>query len=593
MRTGYSSQQDRFRGLLAILAAGMLSAATVHAQLPGASVTYQGQLKSGGAPLDSTADFEFRLFDAAMDGNAIGTAVAINNVAVVNGLFAIDLDFGAAAFNGQARWIEAAVRSPAGAGAFTTLAPRQPVTAAPYALFSAAPWGTSGSNVFYSGGNVGIGTNTPQSALQVTGLIISGLAGVTNGEILLEDSGAITNNAGIRTNADGDLILRAHSSPGAIEFEVGNPESTRMVVLGNGNVGIGTTTPGNSLQVEGGIRVRGGTPGGSGVNNNGYAFGSAGGDNDSGMFSTADGLLQFFTNNVERLRISSAGDVGIGLTAPTARLDVEASRDVFSAPVMRMRNTNGGATGGHAFRAHAGTGESSMSTFTTWPASAIFADNNSSAGGSSAIRATTRANRAVSAYADTGVAVYGEALDSGGGGTGTAARFFGPVDVNGLLSKSGGSFKIDHPLDPENKYLSHSFVESPDMMNIYNGIIITDADGYATVTLPDWFEALNREFRYQLTVIDETDGPEFVQAKIVSGVSRNCFRIRSSAPRTQISWQVTGVRKDPWAEANRIPVEEPKKEGEIGKYRNPELYGHDRSKRINVGDTDEGQGRQP
>jgi hypothetical protein len=71
-------------------------------------------------------------------------------------------------------------------------------------------------------------------------------------------------------------------------------------------------------------------------------------------------------------------------------------------------------------------------------------------------------------------------------------------DVDGNLSKAGGSFKIDHPLDPANKYLYHSFVESPDMKNIYEGNVTTDGSGLETVTLPDWFEALNRDSRYQL-----------------------------------------------------------------------------------------------
>ncbi len=85
-------------------------------------------------------------------------------------------------------------------------------------------------------------------------------------------------------------------------------------------------------------------------------------------------------------------------------------------------------------------------------------------------------------------------------GTGRAAYFSGDVYVNGTLGKAGGGFKIDHPLDPANQYLQHSFVESPDMMNVYNGNIRTDANGEATVMLP-LFEALNRDFRYQLTVI--------------------------------------------------------------------------------------------
>jgi hypothetical protein len=154
-------------------------------------------------------------------------------------------------------------------------------------------------------------------------------------------------------------------------------------------------------------------------------------------------------------------------------------------------------------------------------------------------------------------------------------RVYGNLDVQGSLSKLGGSFRIDHPLDPENKYLFHSFVESPDMMNIYNGNVATDEKGYATVELPEWFEALNRDFRYQLTVIDEADGDGFVQAKVVKGVTSNRFTLRTSSPNTRVSWQVTGIRKDAWAEKHRIPVEEIKPEGQRGWFLNPELFGRE------------------
>lgn len=77
----------------------------------------------------------------------------------------------------------------------------------------------------------------------------------------------------------------------------------------------------------------------------------------------------------------------------------------------------------------------------------------------------------------------------------------GDLSVNGAVSKGSGSFKIDHPLDPANEYLSHSFVASPDMMDIYNGVVTLDHHGEAWVTMPDYVEALNRDYRYQLTSI--------------------------------------------------------------------------------------------
>ncbi|MFN7943029.1 MAG: hypothetical protein U0X73_15670 [Thermoanaerobaculia bacterium] len=156
---------------------------------------------------------------------------------------------------------------------------------------------------------------------------------------------------------------------------------------------------------------------------------------------------------------------------------------------------------------------------------------------------------------------------------GWAGYFTGNVNITGTLSKGGGSFKIDHPLDPENKYLYHSFVESPDMMNVYDGIATTGDDGFATVELPAWFEALNRDFRYQLTVLDESGGAGFVQVKVVGKIADNRFTLRTSAPRTEVSWQVTGIRKDPFAEKYRIPVEQEKPEAERGLYLHPEAWG--------------------
>ncbi len=175
-----------------------------------------------------------------------------------------------------------------------------------------------------------------------------------------------------------------------------------------------------------------------------------------------------------------------------------------------------------------------------------------------------------------GAVVYGASGPGGvgleayaGNDGGDAAEFFGNVYVGGTLSKAGGSFKIDDPLDPDNKYLSHSFVESPDMKNVYDGVVVTDGGGTAVVTLPDWFESLNRDFRYQLTVVGQ-----FAQAIIGSEIADNRFTIRTDKGNVKVSWQVTGIRQDAWANAHRIPVEEEKTDVEKGHYLHPELYGH-------------------
>jgi hypothetical protein len=159
--------------------------------------------------------------------------------------------------------------------------------------------------------------------------------------------------------------------------------------------------------------------------------------------------------------------------------------------------------------------------------------------------------------------------------SGYAGYFSGPVHVSGNLSKSAGSFKIDHPLDPENKYLYHSFVESPDMMNIYNGNVTTDAKGEAVVALPAYFEALNQDFRYQLTVMGQ-----FAQAIVASKIKDNQFTIKTDKPNVEVSWQVTGIRHDPYAEQHRIQAEVEKPAAERGTYLTPVEYGQPESKGV-------------
>ena len=149
------------------------------------------------------------------------------------------------------------------------------------------------------------------------------------------------------------------------------------------------------------------------------------------------------------------------------------------------------------------------------------------------------------------------------------------MSVGGRLTKTMGTFKIDHPLDPENKYLYHSFVESPDMMNIYNGNITTDENGEAVVEMPDYFDALNRDFRYQLTVIGA-----FAQAIVAGEMKDNRFVIRTNAASVKVSWQVTGVRQDAYAEKNRVKVEEVKAEKERGFYLHPEVFNQPEEKSI-------------
>jgi len=147
-------------------------------------------------------------------------------------------------------------------------------------------------------------------------------------------------------------------------------------------------------------------------------------------------------------------------------------------------------------------------------------------------------------------------------------RIPGNLVVTGSVSKGGGSFKIDHPLDPENKTLSHSFVESPDMMNIYNGVIRLNRGGEAIVTLPDYFQALNQDFRYQLTALGAPGPRLYIAAKI----NNNRFKIAGGRPGAEVSWQVTGIRHDAYANAHRIEIEQVKPTNERGAYLHPDAF---------------------
>ncbi|MEU0391230.1 hypothetical protein ABZ208_00275 [Streptomyces sp. NPDC006208] len=179
--------------------------------------------------------------------------------------------------------------------------------------------------------------------------------------------------------------------------------------------------------------------------------------------------------------------------------------------------------------------------------------------------------------------VIGEALRGpsaygiwGKSNEGYAGWFSGKVHVQGALTKASGGFKIDHPLDPENKYLVHSFVESPHMLNVYSGNVETDGNGEAVVDLPGYFEALNQDFTYQLTSVGQ-----FAQAIIAEEISENRFSIKTDKPNVKISWQVTGVRHDPYAAQNRITPEEEKPEGERGLYLHPGVYDQSSNRDIN------------
>lgn len=136
----------------------------------------------------------------------------------------------------------------------------------------------------------------------------------------------------------------------------------------------------------------------------------------------------------------------------------------------------------------------------------------------------------------------------------------GEISAQNIVAHSK-SFRIDHPLDPIRKYLIHATVESSEMLNLYSGVMVLDENGEAEVALPEWFEALNRDFRYQLTCLGSF-APVYVARKIAD----NRFKIAGGHPGLEVSWQVAGTRHDRWAREHPFAavVEKPREEARTG-----------------------------
>ena len=183
------------------------------------------------------------------------------------------------------------------------------------------------------------------------------------------------------------------------------------------------------------------------------------------------------------------------------------------------------------------------------------------------------------AFANSGATfgVLGQADSPGGYG----------VYSTGRLGASGTkSFRIDHPDDPENKYLIHYCTESPEVLNAYRGIVVLDRAGEAEVELPSYFAKVNTSPSYTLTAVGAPMpmlhvAQEIDVAALAAGAAATpaqaapqcSFRIAGGVPGARVSWRVEAVRNDPWVRQNGAPVEIDKVDSERGTYQHPALYG--------------------
>jgi trimeric autotransporter adhesin len=490
------------------------------------------------------------------------------------------------------------------------------------------------STIYETGGKVGVGTKTPQAELDVVGSGVRGIQATVPGTqaaisgIATATSGGTTGTYGQSSDPTGNALLGVNEAKTGGFGVIGTSAATTGSSYGvygatasttnfaAGVAGAESATTGQVFGVAGSTGSS--TTGAAGVN--GYESSKTG--QVFGVFGSTTSATNFaagVSGNANATTGQVYGVVGVSNSTTAGAAAVNGYEPATTGGVYGVSgstpSTSGSGVVGNATATSGNTNgvagldaspngsgvNGSNSSGTCCFAAGVFGQAVGGTGVLGSASATSGLNFGVQGISasSAGIGVQAGNTPTGEGVSLAAGTFLvnayvgksgefnvdnsgngffaGNLTVKGNVSKGGGSFKIDHPLDPANKYLSHSFVESPDMMNVYNGNITTDRHGFATVNLPDYFEALNGDFRYQLTVIGQ-----FAQAIVAKKISANRFVIRTNRPNVEVSWQVTGVRHDAYANRYRIPVEEDKALAEQGYYLHPEVFGQPESKSISA-----------
>jgi hypothetical protein len=412
-------------------------------------------------------------------------------------------------------------------------------------------------------GNVGIGNTSASIAyrLDVEHGGSTGIRSKSTASFSVVDIDAASGDAALRFQKAGVNQWNMRNDPSNDNlqfFELGGGGSRMVIQDATGNVGIGPgTAPAYRLDVEhgGSTGIRSKSTASFSVVDIDAASGDAAlrfqkaGVNQWNMRNDpANDNLQFFElgGGGSRMVIQDAtGNVGIGPgTAPAYRLDVE----------------HGGSTG--------------IRSRSTASFSVVDIDGQS---GDAALRFQKAGVNQWNTRNNPGTDDY-QIFELGGGGERMRIdNTTGKVWVNGDFTVVGAkAFTMDHPLDPTNKTLMHAAAESNEVINFYSGNVTTDASGKAMVSLPDYFEAINKDFRYQLTVI----GGTFAQAIISKEVSNNKFEIATNQPNVKVSWEVKGVRNDAHMRKFPFVAVEEKSAAQKGRYIDPAAYNQPESKRV-------------
>jgi hypothetical protein len=296
----------------------------------GTAFTYQGRLIDANRPAYGLYDFQFKLYDANVAGTQKGNTIDVNERDVIDGSFIVLLDFGSDVFDGDARWLEIGVRpgNLNDPNEYTILAPWQQVMPVPYTLQTRGIFVDNATNI-------GIGTKIPAAKLE----IFASQAGVAPS----------VNVSGHGHGLYGCLADRDNLNGGKIEYLFGATENSgnlsrgfiirevtagtnRFYINPSGDLGIGTITPGAKLDVNGQVKITGGSPGAGKVLTSdatglaSWLTPSGGADNLGNHTATQNIKLNGHwlsgDGDNEGVYIANDGKVGIGMTSPSYNLDV-------------------------------------------------------------------------------------------------------------------------------------------------------------------------------------------------------------------------------------------------------------------------------
>lgn len=535
------------------------------AQAPvGTEFTYQGRLMKNGSPADGMHDLRFRLYDADLGGAQYGPAVCVDNVAVSDGLFTVALDFGAQ-FYGSVRYLEVDARSDSGlacdsSAGFVTLGPRQLLNAVPQAMHALQAIKASDAETLD-----GFDSTAFLKAIPVPLTLSSGITGHI---ILGQNSSAADTASGVygratagfgqtrgvegRSDSTIGTGVRgfASTSTGTNYGVVGETAST----AGRGVFGRATAATGTTIGVEGIASSA------QGIGVKGYAPAST--SSSYGVWAESNsyyGAALYARNNGSGYGISvssdwsavygSGGSVGVTGSSPNMGVWGHGGSAAESIGVYG----DSGSTSGYG----------------------VYGRSNDNIGTAGYAVGTSGLNFGVygESASTSGRAIYGVATSSSGttyavrGWNGNAAGY-GLFSVGNLGCSGTKAFVIDHPLDPQNKYLKHYCAEGPEPLNIYGGVVQLDGQGQATIDLPAYFAEINRDPRIQLTAAGASMPGLFASETIAD----NRFQVGGGRPNGKVYWRVEAVRNDVWMRTHGAPVEVEKDAVERGKYQHAELY---------------------